>query len=118
MLENIMDIIAETAFLLNKDFGQEEETALKLRDDLTKNDLKSYLQNAIAWYIEYDFHALVNIFYRLDIHEYKFNTIMNERIGDELTSGLADLVLEREMQKAQTRLTYREYLKNTPPEVS
>lgn len=109
-----MDIISETALLLNKDFGQEEETALKLRNDFTKNDLKSYLQNAIAWYIEYDFHALVNIFYRLDIHEQKFNTLIEERIGDELTSGLADLVLEREMQKAQTRIAYREYLKNNP----
>jgi hypothetical protein len=106
-----MDLIGETALLLNKDFGQEEETALKLRDDLTQNDLKSYLQFAIAWYIESDFHALVNIFYRLDIHEQKFNTIMRERVGDELTSGLADLVLEREMQKAKTRLAYREYLK-------
>lgn len=108
-----MELIAETALLLSKDFGQEEETALKIHDDLTKNDLKSYLQFAIAWYIEYDFHALVNIFYRLDIHEQKFNTIIQEKIGDELTSGLADLVLEREMQKAQTRLAYREYLKKT-----
>lgn len=107
-----MDLIGETAFLLNKDFGQEEETVLKIRNDLTKNDLKSYLQFAIAWYIEYDFHALVNIFYRLDINELKFNTLMQEKIGDELTSGLADLVLEREMQKAKTRLAYREYLKN------
>ncbi len=108
-----MELITETALLLSKDFGQEEETALKLHDDLTKNDLKSYLQFAIAWYIEYDFHALVNIFYRLDIHEQKFNTIIQEKIGDELTSGLADLVLEREMQKAKTRLAYREYLKKT-----
>lgn len=108
-----MELIAETALLLNKDFGQEEETALKLRDDLTKNDLKSHLQNVIAWYIESDFHALVNIFYRLDIHEQKFNAIMDTQMGDELTSNLADLVLEREMQKAKTRLEYREYLKKT-----
>lgn len=108
-----MELIAETALLLNKDFGQEEETALKLRDDLTKNDLKSHLQFAIAWYIESDFHALVNIFYRLDIHEQKFNAIMDTQMGDELTSNLADLVLEREMQKAKTRLEYREYLKKT-----
>lgn len=108
-----MKLVTETALLLSKDFGQEEETALKIHDDLTKNDLKSYLQFAIAWYIEYDFHALVNIFYRLDIHEQKFNTIIQEKIGDELTSGLADLVLEREMQKAQTRIAYREYLKKT-----
>lgn len=108
-----MELIAETALLLNKDFGQEEETALKLRDDLTKNDLKSHLQNVIALYIESDFHALVNIFYRLDIHEQKFNAIMDTQMGDELTSNLADLVLEREIQKAKTRLEYREYLKKT-----
>ncbi len=106
-----MDIITETAFLLNKDFGQEEETALKLRNDLSQNDLKAYLQNTIAWYIEFNFSTLVNIFYRLDINEQKFNTLMQEHIGDELTSGLADLVLEREIQKAQTRIAYREYLK-------
>ena len=108
-----MELIAETALLLNKDFGQEEETALKLRDDLTQNDLKSYLQNVISWYIESDFTTLVNIFYRLDIHELKFNQLMQEHVGDELTSGLADLVLEREMQKAKTRLAYREHLKKT-----
>ncbi|MBN1652133.1 MAG: hypothetical protein JW857_12440 [Bacteroidales bacterium] len=111
-----MDIISETALLLNKDFGQEEETALKLREDLTKNDLKKYLQFAIAWYIETDFHALVNIFYRLDIHEQKFNALMQQCVGDELTSGLADLVLEREMQKAETRLAYRQYLNKTKGE--
>lgn len=108
-----MDLITETAFLLNKDFGQEEETALNLNKSLTQNDLKSYLQFAIAWYIETDFHALVNIFYRLDIHEQKFNTLMQECVGDELTSGLADLVLDREMQKAKTRIAYREYLEKT-----
>ncbi|RLD38971.1 MAG: hypothetical protein DRI74_02305 [Bacteroidetes bacterium] len=111
-----MELINETAFLLNKDFGQEEETALKLHNDLTENDLKLYLQNVITWYIETDFHTLVNIFYRLDIHEQKFNTIVDTQMGDELTSGLADLVLEREMQKAKTRLAYREYLKKTEEE--
>jgi len=108
-----MDIIAEAAILLNKDFGQEEETALDSRNDLTENDLKAYLQNVIAWYIESDFHSLVNIFYRLDIHEQKFNHLMQKCVGDELTSGLADLVLDREMQKAKTRLAYREYLKKS-----
>lgn len=111
-----MGLITETAILLNKDFGQEEETALNLSKSLTENDLKSYLQNVIASYIESDFHALVNIFYRLDIHEHKFNTLMQEKLGDELTSGLADLVLEREMQKAKTRIAYREYLKKTSNE--
>ena len=38
---------------------------------------------------------------------------MQECVGDALTGGLADLVLEREMQKAKTRLAYREYLKET-----
>ena len=106
-----MELIAETAFLLNKDFGQEEETALNLNQNLSRNDLKLYLQNAIAWYIESDFHALVNIFYRLDIQEDKFNMLMQRKVGDELTSGLANLVLEREMQKAKTRIAYREHLK-------
>ena len=104
-----MELIDETAFLLNKDFGQ-EETSLHFSNDLSKNDLKRYLQNTIAWYLEYNFTALVNIFYRLDIHEQKFNKIIQHQIGEELTSNLADLVLEREMQKAQTRLAYREYL--------
>ena len=108
-----MELIAETAFLLNKDFGQEEETALNLNQNLARNDLKLYLQNAIAWYIESDFHALVNIFYRLDIQEDKFNMLMQRKVGDELTSGLANLVLEREMQKAKTRIAYREHLKKT-----
>jgi len=108
-----MELIAETAFLLNKDFGQEEETALNLNQNLSRNDLKLYLQNAIAWYIESDFHALVNIFYRLDIQEDKFNMLMQRKVGDELTSGLANLVLEREMQKAKTRIAYREHLKKT-----
>lgn len=111
-----MEIITETALLLSKDFGQEEETALKLQNDLSQNDLKVYLQNTIAWYLEYNFQTLVNIFYRLDIHEKKFNLLMQNYIGDELTSGLADLVLEREMQKAKTRLAYREHLKNSKSE--
>ncbi len=106
-----MKLISETAFLLNKDFGQEEETALVLNDKLTRNDLKLYLQRTIVWYIENDFHNLVNIFYRLDIHEQKFNALMQNQLGEELSSGLADLVLDREMQKAKSRLEYREYLK-------
>lgn len=109
-----MKLLNETAFLLNKDFGQEEETALKLNADLNSNDLKNYLKHTIAWYLEYNFHALVNIFYRLDIPEQKFNTYMQQLVGEELTDALADLVLEREMQKAKTRLAYREYLNNKP----
>lgn len=106
------ELIEETVALLSKDFGQEEETELKFSKNISQNDLKIYLQNTIAWYLEYNFQGLVNIFYRLDIHEQKFNTIINQMVGDELTSSLADLVLEREMQKAKTRLAYREYLKN------
>ncbi|MFH0999236.1 MAG: hypothetical protein V1783_00200 [Bacteroidota bacterium] len=108
-----MEIIAEAAILLNKDFGQEEETRLELSNNLTQNDLKLYLQKTIAWYLEYNFHTLVNIFYRLDIHEQRFNALIKNKIGDELTSELADLVLEREMQKAQTRLAYRDFLNKT-----
>ena len=55
----------------------------------------------------------MQIFYRLDIQEDKFNMLMQRKVGDELTSGLANLVLEREMQKAKTRIAYREHLKKT-----
>ncbi|MBX9852381.1 MAG: hypothetical protein K2X86_11570 [Cytophagaceae bacterium] len=71
------------------------------------NDLKEKLAHAISILLNRDMNRLLNIFYRMDLSEQKVNRIISESAPQEISSQLADLVIEREMQKAITRSKYK-----------
>ena len=71
------------------------------------DELKEKLAQSISLLLHKDMNKLLNIFYRMDLSEGKVNKIFSESAPQEISSQLADLVIEREMQKAITRSRYK-----------
>ena len=71
----------------------------------------NYLHEKLTLVIEHllqnNFEKLLNAMYRLDVSEKKFHEVLTGSDVSEVGSKLADLVIEREMQKVKTREMYR-----------
>jgi hypothetical protein len=52
---------------------------------------------------------LCNIIYRHDVEESKFNDALQVHDIHEQARKIADLVIDRELQKVETRKAYRKY---------
>ena len=82
---------------------------LQLREEASEylTHLKHRLADRIRELLETDMEHLINLLYRLDISETDFQRAMQ---GDHIyhtAQDLAEIVLNRELQKARTRAAYR-----------
>lgn len=99
--------------LLSKDLQLDEEEALVGGDEsIDLNTLHEKLSLLVAYLLEKDMHRLLNAMYRLDVSEQKFHDAMLSESKQEAAIRIADLIIEREMQKVKTRLEYRKHRKN------
>lgn len=68
------------------------------------NFLINHLRARIQDWLDNDFTHLLNLMYRLDIGEQSFNDAL---VAPNPSKKLAELVLQREIQKARTRLAFQ-----------
>ncbi len=70
--------------------------------------LKKQLADKINYLIEHDFYSLVQLLYRIDINETTLKETLHNNTG--LDSGLliADLVIERQLEKAALRKQFKQ----------
>lgn len=100
------ELVTYTAGLVQKDFFFEELlNYLPLEEDLAIQELKRLLAQRIAHMLDSDFELLMQIFYRIDLKEQSVKEAI--ALAESPSMRLAELVLERELQKARTRLLYR-----------
>jgi hypothetical protein len=98
--------------LLTKDLELGEDEALISGDEsIDLNTLHKKLALLVAYLMENDMHRLLNAMYRLDVSEVKFHEAMHSLSKEEAAIRVADLIIEREMQKVKTRLHYRKHRK-------
>lgn len=99
-------VLKESFQLISKDFGLVED---KLTDDglVSYEWLRKVLIARIQYLLDHDFNQLLNAMYRIDIPEDKVAAILAQRDHKRMVYDLADLVIEREKEKAVTRLKYR-----------
>ena len=71
------------------------------------------LANKINELLENDFQKLISILYRMDINENKLRTLLSENQGTDAGIIIAQLMIEREVQKIKTREEYRKKDENT-----
>jgi len=102
-----MDENEQLVNLINKDLGNLEENMLIPVSGLDRNVIREKLAILIAHLIENNFEKLCQAMYRLDVSEAKFDRVMNEKPIGEIPYAVADLVIEREMQKVRTRIMYK-----------
>lgn len=74
-----------------------------LTEDISKHELKQKLTAFINELILNDFQRLIAILYRVDVDEKKLKRILKENIGTNAGQTIANLIIEREIQKIETR---------------
>lgn len=53
--------------------------------------------------INKDFHALIQLLYRIDVDEKKIKVYLNQNTNKDSAPLIADLIIERQLQKMQSR---------------
>ena len=71
-------------------------------------EMKLLLSSKINDWIIHDFSKLIHVLYRIDVSEKKINQLLQENILKDASDILADLIIERQMQKIESK-------RNTPP---
>ena len=83
--------------IINQNFQLEEDQIL---DEAT---LHQALTNRISEMLELEVGLLFSTLYRLDVLEHKIKTVLSGSTGEDIPSGLARLVIERQREKLKTR---------------
>ena len=65
--------------------------------------LRQQLQAVISRMINADFQKLVSILYRVDVNERKLKYLLQENVGEEAAVIIADLIIERQIEKIASR---------------
>jgi hypothetical protein len=102
-----MDENEQLAGLINKDLGNPEEGMMIPVGNIDRNSIREKLAILIAHMMQENFEKLCQAMYLLDVSEVKFDQAMNEKPIEEIPYAVADLVIEREMQKVRTRIMHR-----------
>lgn len=70
---------------------------------------KQRLTFLIQRLIDEDFHRLLAALYRIDVSERKLKEAVHFTAPENVAGRIAELVIEREMKKVETRRKYRGY---------
>lgn len=95
--------------LLNKDFALSQRN-LPANIDYNREleELRKFLAERVNTLMNEDFDRFVNSLYRIDIQENKIRKVFNDKSNPDLSGKIADLIIERQLQRAKTRLMYKE----------
>ena len=75
-------------------------------DDLDYKLLLERLTAQIKFMLDDDFQGLLNAMYRIDIDERKFSLVLEMGKPDDVAKNVAELILDRIILKAKTRIKY------------
>ena len=67
------------------------------------DEIREKLLLLINELINKDFHALIQLLYRIDVNEKKIRFYLNEKPNEDAAGVLADLIIERQLQKIESR---------------
>lgn len=83
-----------------------EETGLRFS---SFEEFRKYIIEKINYWINNDFEHLLFMLYRIDVHEDKVRKLMAEHKGENASEIIADLIIERQRQKIETRKLFKDF---------
>lgn len=92
---------SELIQIINKDL--ETELPLITRSEMLREKLAAFLNQLI----QSDFQKLIFLLYRIDIDEIKLKKFLHENPQKDAGLIIADMVIERELQKIKSRQAFR-----------
>ena len=66
-------------------------------------EVRLILAERLNQLILHDFQKLVHILYRIDVSERKLKYLLQENVGEDAALIMADLIIERQIQKINSR---------------
>ncbi|MBL7767769.1 MAG: hypothetical protein JNK20_02300 [Flavipsychrobacter sp.] len=91
---------------------QQELKKLIGQEMVHKTDGWSELRTALAkWVnelIQHNLSELIRVLYRVDISENKLKFLLREKVGEDAAFIIADLIIERQIQKIKTRQQFQQ----------
>lgn len=94
---------------VSKDFVNSGFTSLIPNNDFERlEEFRIYLIEKLAKMLDNDFNILVNTLYRIDISEKKLSELFSGKDRRNIPEKLADLIIERQIQKIKFRQKYRD----------
>ena len=100
--------ITEVAEVIAKDFQIAGSGSLIPVNEFENLDkFKEYLTDRLTYLLENKYDALINILYRIDVNEEKLAKLFSETNRTFIPDALADLIIERQLQKIKIRQQYR-----------
>lgn len=96
--------LALTTQLIIKDFSLEKDD---LPESISKIDeLKTALRQIVTYLLDKDMSRLLLALYRIDVSETKVKLVLAEAEPEKIADSITDLIIERELQKVETRIKY------------
>jgi hypothetical protein len=101
--------VSEIVKFVEKDFLISENISLIPAANLfSLEEFKKYLTEKLKFLLDEKFDILVNILYRIDISEKKLSQLFSGKNRDSIPAALADLIIERQLQKIRLRKLYNQ----------
>lgn len=75
--------------------------------EISEEELLQALANQVAYMLEYRLEFLLSLMYRLDVPEHKVQMALSPLGTEAPNIALARLVMERQKQRAYTKMHYR-----------
>ncbi|HSL89681.1 MAG TPA: hypothetical protein VK870_10290 [Ignavibacteriaceae bacterium] len=95
--------------IVEKDFVDSRFRTLIPNNDFEKlEEFRNYLILKLKDMYEHNYELLLNTLYRIDVSETKLSQLFRSENKDNIHERLADLIIERQLQKIRFRQKYRE----------
>ena len=108
-MENEEKHVNEIVKFVEKDFLIDDRNSLIPSADLESlEEFRKYLAEKLKYLLDEKFDTLVNILYKIDISEKKLSELFSGENRDFIPASLADLIIERQLQKIKLRKLYKE----------
>lgn len=91
---------------LIESINQNLDIAIPINSD--QKELHRFLSGHINQLIQNDFGKLVSLLYRIDVNEIKLKQLLKENPGTDAGLVIADLIIERQLQKIKSRRQLRQ----------
>jgi len=94
---------------VSKDFIKSDSSSLIPSNDFERlEEFRKYLAERMKDMLDNNYNLLINTLYRIDISERKISELFSSKNKESIPGKLADLIIERQIEKIDYRRRYRE----------
>ncbi len=94
---------------VSKDFVKTDNSSfIPINDFERLEEFRKYLTEKMKDLLDKNYSLLINTLYRIDISEKQLAVLFSNKNKESIPEKLADLIIERQIQKIEFRRRYRE----------